>query len=513
MERIHMNYIKDILHRLRCGQSERQIAKDLGLSRPTVHKYKVMAEEEGFLEGGKAPDAKELAAVLGPAPQPPKIPSTLEPHREKVERMLDQGVEMTAMWQRLRDDYGYTGSYSSVRRFVHRLRPPDTSREAGIRVHTEPGEEMQVDFGSVGKLFDPVSGRLRTAYVFVATLCHSRHQYAELVFDQKAATWIGLHRRAFEFIGGVPRRVKPDNLKAAVLQALVYDPVLGEAYRRMALHYGFLISPAAPGEPQQKGKVENGVHYVKRNFMAGQDFADIHFANQRLLVWVREVAGVRRHGTTHKAPLFLFEEYERTALQSLPEEPFVLREIRPVKVHPDCHVVIDGSYYSVPYAWVGKTLDAYIHERLVEIYAGYELVTTHVRLREKGQWSTRMDDYPPFKATYLIQTPDYCRHTAARLGPATVQVVEHLLADRPLDRLRSVQAILRLEDTVGSKRLEDACARAAYFGDLRYRRIKEILNAALDQIPLPETPVETVQQTFAFARKPAEFFASVEERR
>jgi transposase len=511
MERIHVNYVKDILYRLRCGESERRISRDLGLSRPTVHKYRVMAEEEGLLDREELPDAEQLAAVLGPAPQPPKKPSTLEPHREIVERMLDQGIEMTAMWQRLRDDHGYSGSYSSVRRFVCRLRPPDMSKEAGIRVHSEPGEEMQVDFGSAGKLFDPVSSRLRTAYVFVATLCHSRHQYAELVFDQKAPTWIGLHRRAFEFFGGVPRKVKPDNLKAAVLQALVYDPVLGEAYRRMALHYGFLISPAAPAQPQQKGKVENGVHYVKRNFMAGQDFADVYFANQRLLVWIREVAGVRRHGTTHKAPLYLFEEYERAALGSLPEEPFALREIRSVKVHPDCHVVIDGSYYSVPYVWVGKKLDAYIHEHLVEIYAGYELVTTHVKLREKGQWSTRTDDYPPFKAAYLIQTPDYCRQAAARLGPATLQVVEHLLADRPLDRLRSVQAILRLEDTVGSKRLEDACARAAYFGDMRYRRIKEILNAALDQIPLPETPVETLQQTYAFARKPAEFFAVVEE--
>lgn len=510
MERIHVNYIKDVLYRLRCGQSERQIARDLGLSRPTVHKYRVMAKKEGLLDQKELPDTEQLAAVLGPAPQPPKTPSTLEPHRETVERMLDQGVEMTAMWQRLRDDHGYSGSYSSVRRFVSRLRPLDRSQEAGIRVHSEPGEELQVDFGSVGKLFDPVSGQLRTAYVFVATLCHSRHQYAELVFDQKVSTWISLHRRAFEFFGGVPKKVKPDNLKAAVLDALVYDPILGEAYRRMALYYGFLISPTAPGQPQQKGKVENGVHYVKRNFMAGQDFADASFANQRLRVWIREVAGVRRHGTTHKAPLYLFEQYERAALQSLPEEPFALREVRPVKVHPDCHVVIDGSYYSVPYVWVGKKLDAYIHEKLVEIYAGHELVATHVKLREKGQWSTRMDDYPPHKAAYLIQTPDYCRQAARRLGPATLRVVEHLLADRPLDRLRSVQAILRLEDTVGSKRLEDACARAAYFGDLRYRRIKEILNAALDQTLLPETLAETVQQTYAFARKPTEFFGPAE---
>jgi transposase len=283
MERIHMNYLKDIIYhaepdlRLRSGESERQISRDLGISRPTVHKYKLMAEMQGFLDPGKElPGIDQLEAVLGPAPRPPSKPSTLEPYREIVETMLDRGVEMTALWQRLRDNYGYAGGYSSVRRFVRRLKPT-TGEGAVIRVHTEPGEELQVDFhaepdnGSVGKLFDPNSGRLRTAYVFVATLCYSRHQYAELVFDQKVRTWIDLHKRAFEAFGGVPKRVKPDNhaepdfLKAAVLQILVHDLVLGETYRQMAIHYGFLISPTAPAQPQQKGKVENGVRYVKRN--------------------------------------------------------------------------------------------------------------------------------------------------------------------------------------------------------------------------------------------------------
>ena len=109
-----------------------------------------------------------------------------------------------------------------------------------------------------------------------------------------------------------------------------------------------------------------------------------------------------------------------------------------------------------------------------------------------------MDDYPPFKAAYLIQTPEYCRKAAARLGPATLQVVEHLLADRPLNRLRSVQAILRLENSVGGKRLEDACVRAVYFGDMRYRCIKDILNAAFVRQPLPETPMETVAHAYTY---------------
>jgi len=505
-----MNYLRDLVHRVRSGESDRRIARDLGISRTTVRKYREWADTQGYLRLDRPiPDNATLAAALGPGPQPPRATSSVEPYREIVQRLLDQGVEMTAIWQRLQDDHSYTGSYSSVRRYVHRLRPSEP--EAVVRVHTAPGEEVQVDFGSAGKLYDPSSGRVRTAYVFVATLCYSRHQYAELVFDQKIPTWIGLHRRAFESWGGVPKRVVPDNLKAAVSKVLVHDPVLGEAYRSMAQHYGFVISPTRPRSPRHKGKVESGVHYVKRNFMAGQEFLDILVANQRLKIWVHERAGTREHGTTHQAPLRLFNEYEQAALLPLPVEPFTLREIKLVKVHPDCHVTIDKSYYSVPYAYIGQTLDAYISERIVEIYRRQDLVATHERSQEPGKWHTRLEHYPEHKAAYLIRTPDYCRQVAARLGPATSQVVETLLDDRPLYRLRSVQAILRLEETVGAQRLEAACARALYFDDPRYRRIKEILNAALDREPLPEMAAPAPPRQHTFARSGAEFFADTQE--
>jgi len=381
-----------------------------------------------------------------------------------------------------------------------------------VRVHTAPGEELQVDFGYVGRLFDPVTGRLRAAYVFVATLSYSRHQYAELVFDQTTPTWLALHERAFAYFGGVPRRVVPDNLKPAVKQALVIDPVLAEPYRRLAVHYGFLISPTLPGQPRHKGKVESGVYYVQRNFMAARQFADIQSANAHLATWVREVAGTRDHGTTHQPPLHRFHTYEQAALQPRPVEPFTLCEIKPVKVHSDCHVTIARSFYSVPYRYIGRTLDAHISQRVVELFDGVELVATHPRCRQPGEWQTRLEDYPPDKAAYLIHTPAYCRQQASQIGPAARQVVDTLLADRPLDRLRSVQAILRLADTVGVQRLEAACARALYFGDVRYRRIKEILNAALDREPLPDTPPPPPPRAFAFARSGAEFFTADGER-
>jgi hypothetical protein len=305
--------------------------------------------------------------------------------------------------------------------------------------------------------------------------------------------------------------VVPDNLKAAVKQVLMHDPVLGEAYRRQAMHYGFLISPTRPGEPRHKGKVESGVHYVQRNFMAGQDFVDIVVANQRLQVWVQEVAGTRCHGTTHQSPLKLFHEHEKAALLPLPPDPFTLCEIKPVTVHADCHVVIAGSYYSVPYTYIDHQLTAHIGEHVVELYDHLELVATHVRSMRPGEWRTRLADYPEHKAAYLLRTPDLCCQQASQIGSAARQVVDTLLAERPLDRLRTVQAILRLEQTVGSQRLEAACARALHFGDVRYRRIKEILNAALDQVPLPEATPPSPSQSFAFARSVAEFLPPAAE--
>lgn len=505
-----MNYLRDLVYRLRQGESGRQIASDLHLSRNTVHKYRELAEAHGLLVGDLVvPDNQTLMTILGAKAQPPKMESGVEPYREVVERLLKEGVERQAILQRLRDDHGYKGTYSSVWRFVRQLTPPAV--EAYVRVHTQPGEEAQVDFGSVGKLCDE-KGVLRPAYAFVMTLSFSRHQYADLVFDQKVATWIACHRRAFASFGGVPRRVVPDNLKAAVLVASLHDPVLGEAYRQMAQHYGFVISPTRPREPRHKGKVENGVHYLERNFMAGQDFGQMVVARERLAVWVRETAGLRMHGTTHEPPLLRFERAERAALLPLPSEPFLLCETRVVKVHADCHAQIDGSYYSVPYKWVGEQVEAYIGERVVEIYAGVELLTTHPRAKEKGEWHTRPEHYPPEKAAYLEKTPQRCRELAAKVGPATTQVVELLLAERPLDRLRSVQGILRLEETVGRPRLEAACVRALHFGDVRYRQVKEILNAGLDMEALPEKVVALPRRRYAFTRPIEEFLGGVGER-
>ncbi len=237
--------IREIVRHLRQGRSDRAIAAATGVNRKTVGRYRVWAIEQGLLSGALPPlgELQPLAGRDDEGSPPPQNVSSVEPYREVVEKLRQAKVEMTAIHQRLQER-GYTGSYSSVRRFVQRLEPP--APEVTVRVETQPGEEAQVDFGYAGRMIDPETGELRRAWAFVMVLSWSRHQYVEFVFDQTVATWLRLHRNAFEFLGGVPERVVIDNLKAGIAQVCFEEPEVQHAYRECAEHYGFLIGPCRP---------------------------------------------------------------------------------------------------------------------------------------------------------------------------------------------------------------------------------------------------------------------------
>jgi transposase len=196
--------IREMLRRFQQGQSNRSIARDLSVNRKTVDRYHSWAVEQDLLEGSLPPlgDLHQLLEETLNSPPPPQNTSTVEPYRDLVVKLRKQGVEIAAIYERLKEQ-GYTGSYASVYRFVRQLEPrtPDVT----VRVETRPGEEAQVDFGYAGKMMDPETGELRKAWAFVMTLSWSRHQYVEFVFNQKVETWLRLHRNAFAFFGGYTR--------------------------------------------------------------------------------------------------------------------------------------------------------------------------------------------------------------------------------------------------------------------------------------------------------------------
>jgi transposase len=502
--------IREVIRRLQLGERDRRIARDLQISRKTVRKYHEWAASQGLLSG-PLPDPAELQAALAatlPVIRPPTMPSTVAPFRERIVALRKHGVECRAIHQILREECGFAGAYQAVYRFVRRLEP--RTPDAVVRVETPPGDEAQVDFGYAGLLHDPPSGTRRKAWAFVMTLSFSRHSYVEFVFDQEVGTWLRCHRHAFEWFGGVPRRVVVDNLKAAIVKAVRYDPIVQRAYRECAEHYGFLISPCRPRTPEHKGKVEQGgVHYVSRNFVAGRAFRDLSEANDRVLVWCVETAGRRIHGTTKEPPLARFDEIERAALLPVPPTPYALATWKKAKLHPDCHVVFDEAFYSAPHRLIGHRLWVRGADTSVQIFHEHQLVASHPRATRRGQRQTVADHLPPAKIAGLLATPASCVRRAADIGPATSELVGRLLGERPLDRLRTVLGILKLAHKFGPRRLEAACARALRYDDVAYGTIKRILDRGLDQVAEP-TPAAAPREPTRplFARPVTDFFPS-----
>jgi len=351
----------------------------------------------------------------------------------------------------------------------------------------------QVDFGSVGKLWDPATKALRQAYIFVIVLAYSRHQFAKLVFDQKAETWLALHVEAFEFFGAVVEVVVPDNLKAAVIRAAFdvrTEPVLNRSYRDLARYYGFQVDPTPPYNPEKKGKVESAVGYAKHNFMAtiGEE-RDINVLNTRLGRWVLEVAGQRRHGTTHKRPLAVFEDIEKAKMLPLPRlrwEPTLWRD---PMLQRDCHALIEGARYSAPWRLVGKRLLARVGTKSVELYIEDTRVATHER-KPAGGRSTLDEHLPPERGEYRHRERSYWVERAEALGKDVENYVAEIFAsDDVLCQLTKVQAIVRHLDKFPNERARAACRRASFYGSYSYGTIKNILLKGLDLEPLPSLVV------------------------
>lgn len=472
-----------VLVRLRQGDSDRDIARARLMGRPKVAALRALAARHGWLAAdAPLPEDAEIATVIGQARRARSTISTVEPFRELVTRWVEQGVGGVAIHAALCREHGYSGSYSAVRRMLGALaasRPP----EATVRLQFGLGEAAQVDFGAGPMLFDPARGEVRRTWAFVMTLCFSRHQYVEFVWDQAVATWLGCHRRAFEWFVAVPARLIIDNPKCAITKACARDPLVQRAYAECAEGYGFKIDPCPPADPAKKGIVESGVKYVKGNFLPTRSFRDLADLNAQARCWVMTEAGVRVHGTTRAQPLAQFA-LEKPLLRPLPAIAPDLGTWTGVSVHRDCHVQFDRCYYSVPFTLIGQALWLRATDAAVAIYQDYRQVAMHPRGRKPGQRFTVRDHLPPEAQAFFAHDRDWCVEQATKVGPACAQFIALLLADRIVERLRAAQGVLRLVERYGALRLEAACVRALAHDSIFYRTVKTILAGGFDQQPL-----------------------------
>lgn len=503
-----MYQYRQVLVRMRQGDTDREIARAGLMGRAKAARLRALAARQGWLapEAGLPEDAV-LTALVGAARRARSTVSSVEPYRALVERWAIDGVSGVVIHAALLREHGYTGSRSSVYRMLAALaasRPP----QATVPLVFAPGEAAQVDFGAGPVLPDPAAGAPRRTWCFVMTLCWSRHQYVEFVWDQSVATWLGCHRRAFEWFGAVPARLIIDNPKCAITRACVRDPLVQRAYAECAEGYGFRIDPCPPADPQKKGIVEAGVKYVKRNFVPLRSFRDFADLNIQARTWVMEEAGVRSHGTTRERPLERFT-VERPLMRALPAIAPDLGTWHRVVVHRDCHVQFDRRLYSVPFALVGKRLWLRATDVAVAIYEDYRLIATHPRARRLGERVTVSAHLPPEAQAFFARDRRWCEARAAEIGPATAELVAWLLADRIVERLRAAQGVLRLAETYSPARLEAACARALAHASPFFRTVKTILKGGYDTQPLPSAA--TTEPAYAssarFARDAEALFA------
>ncbi|GAB3669877.1 IS21 family transposase [Ramlibacter alkalitolerans] len=502
-----MHHYRQALLRMRQGDSDREIATARVMGRPKAAQWRQIAADRGWLDPAQPlPEDEAIAEALGAPRRASSTISTLEQHREQIGHWIEQGVSGTAIHAALKRQGGWSGSYSAVRRLVADIRrqlPPEVT----CRLEFEPGEAAQVDFGAGPMLVHP-DGQPRRAWAFVMTLCASRHQYVEFVWDQTVATWLGCHRRAFEWFAGTPRRVIIDNAKCAITRACAQEPTVQRAYAECAEGYGFKIDPCPPHDPQKKGIVEAGVKYVKGNFLPLRNFRDLADLNAQARTWVMTEAGMRCHGTTRRTPLALFE-LEQPLLQALPAQAPDLGTWHRVSVHRDCHVQFDRILYSTPFTLVGKTLWLRATDSVVALFEDYRHVATHPRGRNPGQRVSVREHLPPEAQAFFGRDRAWCAEQAERIGPACAALIEQLLSDHILERLRAAQGVLALLKPYGRTRLEAACARAMAHGSAHYRTVKTILATGADQrTDLPAATPPGYGRT-RFTRPATELFADL----
>jgi hypothetical protein len=319
---------------------------------------------------------------------------------------------------------------------------------------------------------DEASGQWKRPWVFRLTLCHSRHGYEEAVWDQSLETFLRLHENAFTDLGGVPKVVRHDNQKAAVVRACLYDPDINEIYAAFARHWGFTPLPTRPRNPQENGKQERSGGYVKDNALKGRRFNSLAEQNKHLQRWNRTVARLRIHGTTRRQVITHFLEIEKPALQPLAPDPFTFFRSGQRTIHPDGHVEVDGAFYPAPLHLLGQKIRVRWDRNLVRLYHGETQVAVYRRLRP-GQFAPRSGESTGETSSQRAFTAKLLAR-CERVGSPLREWAESALEERGVRALRLIQGVLGLTRLHPRERVLAAARTATVHRLFRYKHLQRL---------------------------------------
>jgi transposase len=487
-----MHTIREIL-RLYYGQalSAREAARACHLSHSTVLDYLKRAATASLT--WPLPDDVDddvLAERLGVRSEIPIANRPLPDMAYLLKELRRKHVTKQLLWVEYRettpDGYSYT-------QFCHYLNEARKRADPTLRQIHKAGEKLFTDFaGDTVPITDKETGEITPAYLFVATLGASNHTFARGVQDMQEASWINLHVRAFEFLGGVPELVVCDNTRTAVTKADRYEPTLHPLFADMAEHYDTVVLPARALKPRDKAKVESAVLIAERWILArlrNRIFFSVAELNEAIEPLLEDLNNrpLQRLNVSRRD---LFEELDRPVLKPLPQSRYTFEIWKKAKVAIDYHVCLEKHFYSVPYQLVGEQVEAKLSNTIVEILHKGKRVASHVRGYKEGGTTTDPAHRPKSHQAHLEWTPSRMIGWAkAQVGDNTGALVEGILQRRkhPESGYRACLGVISLAKKYPKERMEAASLRLITAKAFSYKSLQSMLKSGLDRAPRSET--------------------------
>jgi transposase len=508
---VRVHEVREVLrHWVGSELGQRPIAERAGVDRKTVRRYIDAAVAAGVVrDGGPEQLTDELVGQVINAVRPARA----QGHGLAWDRLLlveedicgwvSDGLQLTNLHGKL-TRRGVVVPYRTLHRFAVERCGFGRSRLTVRVADGKPGVECQIDFGRLGMMLDPVSGRRRAVHALIFTAVVSRHMFVWLSFTQALADVIEGCEAAWRSFGGVFRVLIPDNLKPVVISADPVNPTFSAGWLDYAQARGFGTDPARVRSPKDKPRVERAVQYVRGSFFAGETFTGLADAQRRVEAWCATTAGLRVHGTTAQRPAEHFGASEQHLLLPLPEIAYDRPVFSTPKVAPDRHVEVARALYSVPGSLVGQRLEARADSQLVKLYHRGQLLKTHPR-KPPGGRSTDPADLPPGTAEYALRDVESLKRKAAAAGPSTgIYAARILDVPLPWASMRAVYRLLGLTRSYGAAAVDSACSRALELDVVDVRKIARMLEQATERQPAL-TPAKVVGGPARFARDNSEY--------
>lgn len=498
---LSMRKIREILRlKWECQCSNHLISRSVGASSSTVSECLRRAREANLnWPLADEMDDEKLTALLYPPQRKISTEDRGEIDWSRIHQELKRKhMTLMLLWQEYKEKYPKGIGYSQ---FCHSYQEWSGHLDVWMRQTHKFGEKCFVDYSGTRMpiVLNVKTGEVRFAEIFVATLGASNYTFAEATWTQQLPDWIQSHVNAFEFFGGAPEIIVPDNLKSAVSKAHRYEPDLNPTYQDMACHYGIAILPTRICSPQDKAKVENAVLQVERQILAKlrhRTFFNLHELNKairRLLNELNQRPFQKLPGSRYSQ----FYQFEKMTLRALPQRRYCFAEWKIVRAGADYHVELNDHYYSVPYTFIKKELQMRYTKHSVEIFYKSKRIASHIRNDRKNQHTTLKEHMPKKHQLYAEWTPERMIEWARKIGISTAKLLEQIMMSRahPQQGFRSCLGILRLAKSYGEERLESACVRALEINALSYKSIESILKNNLDKKPVEKQTQLTLVPT------------------